>query len=65
MSGEAKACFDRYHEAWQREKRALDLMVREAAVAKAILPNNYWQPEHEARLKMRAAAAVLDAAQSP
>ena len=61
MIDEARAAYQRYRNDWVREKDVLDLMVRDAAVAKSLLPNNYWQAEHEARLKMRAAAAVLEA----
>jgi len=59
----ALACAERYRLAWQREKMALDLMVREAAIAKAILPANYWQAEHAARAKYNAALDVVKALQ--
>jgi hypothetical protein len=39
----------------------LDASVKAAAATKTHLPDNYWQREHAAWLKYRAAMAVVEA----
>lgn len=50
-----------YRAKWQAEKRALDAMIKEAAKDKRSPPNDYWKPEHEARIRLRMAEGVLAA----
>lgn len=42
----------RYEQAWLDAKALHDQMVAQAFVDKRPLPDNYWQAEHAARVKM-------------
>lgn len=42
---------------WERERALLDGLTRVPSDAR--LPDNYWQPEHNARMEMESAARFL------
>lgn len=43
---------------WERERAFLDNLTKQPSDAR--LPDNYWQPEHKARLEMEQAARFLE-----
>lgn len=52
---------ERHKAHWLEEKARLDAMVADAVANKTHLPDNYWKPEHAARLSVNITANMLAA----
>lgn len=46
---------------WHAERTRLQTAVREAALTKISPGGNYWQAEHQARIRLEAASAFVEA----
>lgn len=58
---EAAAAVDRYTAEWAKARQTKVEIVEYSARTKTSPPNNYWVPEHQARGRLIAAMAVLEA----
>jgi hypothetical protein len=61
----ARSVTERYRLAWQKELRVMNEMVRGAAEDHSHLPQNYWEAEHDARLRYHLALKLQDALEEP